>query len=444
MYSSIALAFSTILLNPLSGLGLVNNEKLLNKNIINEKTEILDLKKYNLFAFDTKAKREDTEIYVVRVFGPGAPGSGVMLILPDGKYGFITSKHVLSDLGKGDEIEIKSYNGKSIYAAKENILKMSDYDIAIIVLDSENISKDFPFIPVSIAKRLPFIGEEIYTSGFPLNVNTSISTEIRVTDGKIQTLSKKPQDGYSLGYSSRTYVGMSGGGLFTNKGDLIAIHGRGEAISSDDVNKTGTNYAVPVQTVVNWYRDKMPNKKNSQDIDLASIYILSKNYSDALPIWERIYKKYPDSFIAEYNVACLKIIEEDRVVYWDYDQATEKFKYLQPWTNSKDQALAMYRQDPLVQKLNKISIDNESDEYKKRLYREMLGRVFTQMNSDGAFINMGYIYNYNEGDDPNDPFSNIDRATFKGCALWVTNTNILDPFVPDISIRYNKDLWPKK
>ena len=84
------------------------------------------------------------------------------------------------------------------------------------------------------------------------------------------------------------------------------------------------------------------------------------------------------------------------------------------------------------------------DEYKKRLYREMLGRVFTQMNSDGAFINMGYIYNYNEGNDPNDPFSNIDRATFKGCALWVTNTNILDPFVPDISIRYNKDLWPKK
>ena len=51
------------------------------------------------------------------------------------------------------------------------------------------------------------------------------------------------------GYSSDTFIGMSGGGVFSSDGKLIAIHGRGSDRSSN-VNKTGTNFGIGINEIL--------------------------------------------------------------------------------------------------------------------------------------------------------------------------------------------------
>ena len=54
-----------------------------------------------------------------------------------------------------------------------------------------------------------------------------------------------------------TYVGMSGGGVYSKDGELIGIHGAGEALQSGDSNKTGSNFAVQINDAIVHYRSQM-------------------------------------------------------------------------------------------------------------------------------------------------------------------------------------------
>ena len=48
----------------------------------------------------------------------------------------------------------------------------------------------------------------------------AVSGEARVSPGQIVSLGEtNSRDGYTLGYSSKTYVGMSGGGVYSKDGN---------------------------------------------------------------------------------------------------------------------------------------------------------------------------------------------------------------------------------
>ena len=100
---------------------------------------------------------------------------------------------------------------------------------------------------------------------------------------------------------------MSGGGVFSNQGKLIGIHGRGERIDSSDINKTGTNFAVSIRKVIDFYRKERMNLDNSSSLDLvkASRQIFFRDFKSALISWGALADRYPDSLVATYNTACL-------------------------------------------------------------------------------------------------------------------------------------------
>ena len=244
---------------------------------------------------------------VFKVFGSGAPGSGVLVVLPDRKTAILTSKHVVSGMGPSEEIEIQFSNGLLEYVASSDVINLPGMDLAIVPVDRSVLEKSDQLYMASMIQSDSVVrGQEVVVAGFPISGN-SISETIRISPGIVQTISVSDgKDGYDVGYSSKTYVGMSGGALISKDGYLVGIHGRGEALSSGDVNKTGTNYAVSVKKIFSYYRDKFEvSLSSSADPVDASRQILFGDYSKAFQSWTSLATKYPESIIAHYNADCL-------------------------------------------------------------------------------------------------------------------------------------------
>jgi tetratricopeptide (TPR) repeat protein len=98
--------------------------------------------------------------------------------------------------------------------------------------------------------------ETIYVSGFPLStaINSSVFTIVK-GDVVANPATKQQGKGYSLIYSNSTLPGQSGGPVWNDKGEVIAIHGQGDIESSSQgtINtgvrvKTGYNLGITINT----------------------------------------------------------------------------------------------------------------------------------------------------------------------------------------------------
>ena len=249
---------------------------------------------------------------VFKVIGSGAPGSGVLVILPDRKAAILTSKHVVAGLGRSESVEVILTSSLRLEIPKANIINIPGMDLSILLVDRQKLESSPEIFMASMIQPDAVVrGQNVMVAGYPVSSN-SISDTIRISPGIIQTTTDgKKSDGYDIGYSSQTYVGMSGGALLSPNGLLIGIHGRGEAISTGDVNKTGTNYAVSIKKVFDFYRNRQSgggagSGSGATSIVEASRQILFRDYKKALGSWSAIAAKYPESFIASYNRDCLK------------------------------------------------------------------------------------------------------------------------------------------
>jgi len=254
------------------------------------------------------ASRETINQNVFRVNGTGAPGSGVLVILPDRKAAILTSKHVVMGLGKSEAVEIVFTPSLSLEVTKDKIIDVPGMDLSILIVDRAKLEQSNEIFMASMVQPDGIVrGQAVTVAGYPTSGN-SISDTIRISPGVIQTVSDgSKSDGYDIGYSSQTYVGMSGGALLSNQGLLVGIHGRGEAISSSDANKTGTNYAVSIKKIFDYYRNRSSSTSASiPDVVEASRQILFGDYAKATTSWAMIAERYPESFIARYNYDCLR------------------------------------------------------------------------------------------------------------------------------------------
>jgi len=370
--------------------------------------------------------------FIVKVVSQGSPGSGVVVILPDGKLAVITAGHVLSGTTNAETIGIIFTGGFTYEANKSDVKMMTEADLAILIVNENSLGKYANTVtPVVLSKNIN-TGEEIMVAGFPIDNSKTVSSDLRVTTGKIQTIASSSQsDGYELGYSSKTYIGMSGGGVFNTRGELIAIHGRGEAIPSSDVNKTGTNFGVPISKAINWYRSTMVRRENAADPILGSRYILAENFKDALPIWEALMVEYPDSSVAHHNVKCLRSKVQNSASQTGFvslnlynrqnpimafPELIETATGMNP--GSADE-VSMYLSDPLVNKYSSQQV--------KRLLKEDHYRRTVSM-SIGSLLLMG--------------LGVVDGSCECLVLSSKTTRNTATPFQPSNIIRRDKSFWP--
>ena len=67
------------------------------------------------------------------------------------------------------------------------------------------------------------------SAGFPLATTAITASIYNFTEGKVTANANRPlAGGYSLVYSNNTLPGMSGGPVFNDAGETIAIHGKGD------------------------------------------------------------------------------------------------------------------------------------------------------------------------------------------------------------------------
>jgi tetratricopeptide (TPR) repeat protein len=174
-------------------------------------------------------------------------GSGVIVQKNGNTYTVLTVAHVVKKTGceivAPDEsryrvTQVKAFPN-NIDLAVVNFTSNNNYSVAKLIDNSDRVEAGTP----------------IYVSGFPLSTasNTAVFTFIK---GDVVSNSSKQQGkGYSLICSDTTLAKHSGGPVWNDRGETIAIYGREdvdptlkETINADVRAKTGYNLGITVNT----------------------------------------------------------------------------------------------------------------------------------------------------------------------------------------------------
>jgi tetratricopeptide (TPR) repeat protein len=185
--------------------------------------------------------RSTTGKLVLKLNNQELVGSGVIIHRRGDLYTLVTNRHVVCGgnlcdrLPSGASYQLE-FSGNSIgsvqrYAVKESAIKLlgKDLDLAIVQFRS---SRRYAVAPISIDPLKTNDG--VYVAGFPLG-----KSEFSFNGGKaIAVVNRRltlDGGGYSIIYSAPTLPGMSGGGVFNEKGQLVGIHGQGEKFRKNTI-----------------------------------------------------------------------------------------------------------------------------------------------------------------------------------------------------------------
>jgi tetratricopeptide (TPR) repeat protein/V8-like Glu-specific endopeptidase len=186
----------------------------------------------------------------IRIENATSPGSGVIIKKEGNSYTVLTAAHVVRnrrsafkavafDGGGGNISDIKEFPGR--------------VDLAIVRFSSNN-----NYAVAKLAKNSSEVteGSTVYVSGFPVS-NVITDAIFNFTEGKVSANSSRPlSDGYSLVYNNNTLPGHSGGPVWNERGEVVAIHGKGDIDTkqkTSEINpnirvKTGFNLGISINT----------------------------------------------------------------------------------------------------------------------------------------------------------------------------------------------------
>ncbi|MCC5659048.1 serine protease [Nostoc sp. XA010] len=169
----------------------------------------------------------------IRILTEPGSGSGVLIAHQGETYTVLTCQHVVAN-SKGSKYSVLSADGKIYPARLKAIRKLKDIDLALVQFDSKTI---YPVVKLGNSNLLT-AGFQVYAAGFPnyhsINKDAIEDTRnwgtkaYRFTTGKISMMlvDKSLPQGYRLGYTNEVEVGMSGGPVLNEKGELVGINGR--------------------------------------------------------------------------------------------------------------------------------------------------------------------------------------------------------------------------
>ncbi len=163
------------------------------------------------------------------------PGSGVIVGRRGNTYYVATNYHVVS--ARGTDYGVRTPDGVVHFVDDEktndNIDAFGRYlqnriegsDLAIVKFQATP-QQQYPVAKINLNKNTK---ETVYVAGWPDPGPKFPERTFRMTSGILNNiLTNAFEDGdYNTQYSAPTRRGMSGGPVFNQKGELIAIHGRG-------------------------------------------------------------------------------------------------------------------------------------------------------------------------------------------------------------------------
>ncbi|MEA5534145.1 tetratricopeptide repeat-containing serine protease family protein [Crocosphaera sp. XPORK-15E] len=189
----------------------------------------------------------------VRVYTGDTNGSGVLIGQTGETYTVITNAHVVK---RGEPYRIQTPDGITHNATLKTAEdSLTGNDLALLQFNSTNSYSLATFAATDPLKP----NQAVYAAGFPYD-----SPQLSISEGNVTLITPKPiTGGYQIGFSNPTKQGMSGGVLLNEKGELVGILGKGNAILTDAYNyQDGTRpdatllkqmqqsyFAIPIEPV---------------------------------------------------------------------------------------------------------------------------------------------------------------------------------------------------
>ncbi|WP_373541858.1 tetratricopeptide repeat-containing serine protease family protein [Chamaesiphon sp.] len=190
----------------------------------------------------------------VAIRTPTDRGSGAIIDRTGNTYTVLTAAHVVKKADRQYTIEFE--DGQKYPVSGRQLSPKGNIDLAIVKFQS---NRSYPVVKIGDSNSA-VEGSLAYVAGFPLATAAISESVYTFSDGKVTANSSKPFDnGYSIVYSCNTLPGMSGGPVLNERGELIAIHGRGDvqaktqpsAVNANVWVKTGFNLGIPARTFIN-------------------------------------------------------------------------------------------------------------------------------------------------------------------------------------------------
>lgn len=169
----------------------------------------------------------------VRILTHPGGGSGVIIAKQGDSYTLLTCNHVV-DLS--ERYSVLTSDGKVHRASRQVIPYLNGIDLALVKFKSSISYPVVQFSPLTNLKQVT-LEQPIYASGFPnYQENTAYKGEAtfdwgirayRLTRGKVEMIlsDKTLIGGYQIGYTNDIQLGMSGGPVLDQQGQLIGING---------------------------------------------------------------------------------------------------------------------------------------------------------------------------------------------------------------------------
>jgi tetratricopeptide (TPR) repeat protein len=225
----------------------------------------------------------------IRLLQDSSVGSGIIVDRKGDTYTLITNRHVVcgrtqncTTAPSAETYTVKLGDGQKYQVSAKSVKLFGDgLDLAMIQFRS---NRTYPVAQINNSDSLK-VGDAVYTSGYPATppgFSFNTGKAIAVVDKRLTG----DRGGYTTIYDAATQPGMSGGGVFSQSGRLVAIHGQGErfrdntqletvpssgvvSVKQEVGSKIGLNRGIPVRWVIRGLAEGGIGSGNRQPVNLA-------------------------------------------------------------------------------------------------------------------------------------------------------------------------------
>jgi tetratricopeptide (TPR) repeat protein/S1-C subfamily serine protease len=207
----------------------------------------------------------------VSIDSVGSHGSGVIVSRQGSTYTVLTAYHVVACASdsSGCQYTVMTHDRQQYSVVPNSIIRREGVDLAVVEFNSNTT-----YPRATLANYKPQNQDYVFVAGHPqqkaqwlwsggrvyekeqgvLNITkASLSEKTSLQpEQQIAALAVSFDGGYELVYTSITYGGMSGGGVFDSQGRVIGIHGQAEGETGEGGSKIqlGNSLGIPASTVV--------------------------------------------------------------------------------------------------------------------------------------------------------------------------------------------------
>ncbi|MDB4653634.1 serine protease [Synechococcus sp. AH-551-E02] len=192
-------------------------------------------------------------------------GSGVIVKKEKSAYEILTAWHVLKNTTKNEKVKITTFDGREHEGLFKSINRIGASDLATINFISKEKYRAAELLETEFKREM-----QVVIAGYPNGSDSMYFDDGKITFSSVEAIADGHQNqfmdqGYQLIYTSKTMIGISGGGIFSTQGQLIGIHGRGEldrqvTTREKKITKSAVNYGMPI----NIYLDPITNATSTR------------------------------------------------------------------------------------------------------------------------------------------------------------------------------------